>query len=376
MGFAGRSVMDQKQEFVRLALMEGANVSALCARYGIGRSCAYKLLSRYRAEGLAGLAERSRRPLASPRRSPAAVEAQVLAVRAEHPAWGGRKIARVVERAGTGPVAASTVTGILRRNGVVLGEHGGGARPFIRFEHAAANDLWQMDFKGHVPLARGRLHPLTVLDDHSRFAVALEACAEETAETVKPRLVKAFRRYGLPRRMAVDNGPPWGDAGLGAGFTGLGVWLIETGVTLTHSSPRHPQTLGKDERFHRSLAVEALAKPFADLDKAQDALEAWRHVYNFKRPHDALGGEVPIDRYTPSTRSFSETVEPFSYAPDDLVRRVQRKGYVSCLGRILRVGRAFAGKDVALRPTHIDGCFDAFFRHQKITTVDLNAMQR
>lgn len=376
MGFAGRSVMDQKQEFVRLALMEGANVSALCARYGIGRSCAYKLLSRYRAEGLAGLAERSRRPLASPRRSPAAVEAQVLAVRAEHPAWGGRKIARVVERAGTGTVAASTVTGILRRNGVVLGEHGGGARPFIRFEHAAPNDLWQMDFKGHVPLARGRLHPLTVLDDHSRFAVALEACAEETAETVKPRLVKAFRRYGLPRRMAVDNGPPWGDAGLGAGFTGLGVWLIETGVTLTHSSPRHPQTLGKDERFHRSLAVEALAKPFADLDKAQDALEAWRHVYNFKRPHDALGGEVPIDRYTPSTRSFSETVEPFSYAPDDLVRRVQRKGYVSCLGRILRVGRAFAGKDVALRPTHIDGCFDAFFRHQKITTVDLNAMQR
>lgn len=375
MPFEGRSVMDEKQEFVRFALMEGANVSALCARYGIGRTCAHKLLSRYRSEGLAGLTERSRRPHTSPRRSSAAVEAEVLAVRAEHPAWGGRKISRVVERAGVGTVAASTVTGILRRNGVVLGEHGGGARPFIRFEHAAPNDLWQMDFKGHVPLARGRLHPLTVLDDHSRFAVVLEACADETTETVKPRLIKAFRRYGLPWRMAVDNGPPWGDAGLGAGFTALGVWLIETGITLTHSSLRHPQTLGKDERFHRSLAVEALGKPFADLATAQNALDAWRHVYNLERPHDALGGKVPVDRYTPSTRCLRETIEPFSYGPDDLVRRVQRKGYVSCLGRIVRIGRAFASKDIALRPTSVDGCFEAFFRHQKIMTIDLNAIR-
>jgi transposase InsO family protein len=232
------------------------------------------------------------------------VEAAVLAVRAEHPVWGGRKIARVVERDGVGPVAASTVTGILKRHGVELGQHGGGAHPFIRFEHEAPNDLWQMDFKGHVPLLDGRLHPLTVLDDHSRFAVALEACADETGATVKALLIKAFRRYGLPWRMAVDNGPPWGDAGHGAGFTKLGVWLVEAGVALSHSRPRHPQTLGKDERFHRSLAAEALGRPFADLAKAQAALDAWRNVYNLKRPHDALAGGVPIDHYTPSPRPF------------------------------------------------------------------------
>jgi transposase InsO family protein len=315
-------------------------------------------------------------PLVSPQRSSAAVEAAVLAVRAEHPVWGGRKIARVVERDGVGPVAASTVTGILKRHGVELGQHGGGAHPFIRFEHEAPNDLWQMDFKGHVPLLDGRLHPLTVLDDHSRFAVALEACADETGATVKALLIKAFRRYGLPWRMAVDNGPPWGDAGHGAGFTKLGVWLVEAGVALSHSRPRHPQTLGKDERFHRSLAAEALGRPFADLAKAQAALDAWRNVYNLKRPHDALAGGVPIDHYTPSPRPFRDTAEPFAYAPDDLVRRVQDKGDISLMGRIVRIGKAFATKHVALRHTPVDGQFDAFFRHQKISTIDLNKSQR
>src|SRR5688572_17632348 len=158
MGFEDRSAMSQKLEFVHLALVEGANVSGLCRRFGIGRTNGYKLLERYRLEGEAGLTERSRRPKSSPSRSTAEVEAAVLAVRAAHPAWGGRKIARVVGRSGAGQPAASTVTAILRRNGVELGG-GGGALPFTRFEHEAPNDLWQMDFKGHVAMRVGRLHP-------------------------------------------------------------------------------------------------------------------------------------------------------------------------------------------------------------------------
>ncbi|MET3597811.1 transposase [Mesorhizobium shonense] len=229
MPFEARSVMSQKEEFVRLALAPGANVSALCRRFGIGRTCGHKLIARFRAEGVAGLTERSRRPKSSPRRSPPVLEAAVVSLRRECPAWGGRKIAGVLERDGIGAIAPSTVTGILRRNGVELGALGGGAQPFIRFEHEAPNDLWQMDFKGHVPLRQGRLHPLTVLDDHSRFSLALEACPDQTNETVKARLITAFRRYGLPWRIAIDNGPPWGDGGRN-NFTVLGVWLIEMDV--------------------------------------------------------------------------------------------------------------------------------------------------
>lgn len=371
MPFEDRSAMSQKLEFVQLALAEGANVSRLCRRFGIGRTSGYKLLHRYQAEGEAGLEERSRRPKASPGRTSAELEAAALEVRAEHPAWGGRKIARVLSRNGQGELSPSTVTGILRRNGIELGALGGGAKPFIRFEHAAPNELWQMDFKGHVAMRRGRVHPLTVLDDHSRYSLVLAACADQTTDTVKAHLVGAFGRYGLPWRIATDNGAPWGD-GAGEGFTPLVVWLIETGVAVSHSRPYHPQTLGKDERFHRSMKAEVLSTPFLDLAQAQQAFDRWRDLYNTERPHDALAGGVPIERFTPSSRDYSDTVTPFEYASDDTIRRVHHKGRLSFKGRIVKVSKAFAGKTVALRPTSIDGVFEVFFRHQKIRTVDLH----
>jgi transposase InsO family protein len=376
MPFGDNSAMKQKLEFVKLASAAGANVSALCRRFGIGRTCAHKLIARYRAEGDAGLVERSRQPRSSPRRSAPEVEVAALSVRAANPAWGGRKIALVLSRAGIGRPSPSTVTGILRRNGVELGLQGGGAKPFVRFEHEAPNDLWQMDFKGHVALRTGRLHPLTVLDDHSRFSIVLSACSDQTTQTVQTRLIAAFRRYGLPWRIATDNGPPWGDGGRN-NFTLLTVWLIEASVAVSHSRPCHPQTLGKEERFHRTLKAEALqGPPFADLIKAQDAFDRWRHVYNAERPHDALAGAVPLDRYRVSQRQYRETVEPFDYATGDLVRRVQQQGFVSVLGRSIRLCKAFAGKSVAFRPATTDGVFDAWFRHQKIETIDLNALAR
>ena len=258
------SPMEQREEFVRLALSPGANVSELCRRFGISRKCGYKWLARHRAEGAAGLADRSRRPHASPTRSTAAVEAQVLEVRAQsNNAWGGRKIARVLtnrapanaDPAGAGLAkipAISTITEILRRNGKLEArahEHPG---PFQRFERERPNALWQMDFKGHFATAQGRCHPLTVLDDHSRYSLALEACANEQDQTVRARLIAAFRRYGLPDQMLMDNGPPWGDTG-GEPFTIFSVWLLRLGVAVSHGRPRHPQTQGKDERFHRTL---------------------------------------------------------------------------------------------------------------------------
>jgi transposase InsO family protein len=376
MPFEDTSAMKQKLEFVRLAAAEGANMSALCRRFGIGRTCAYKLLARWRALGEVGLLEGSRRPQSSPTRSAPEIEAAALSVRAAHPAWGGRKIARVLARQGLGHPAASTVTGILRRNGVELGALGGGAKAFIRFEHAAPNDLWQMDFKGHVPLRAGRLHPLTVLDDHSRFSLVLEACLDQTTETVKTRLTAAFRRYGLPWRIATDNGPPWGDGGRN-NFTMLGVWLIENGITVGHSRPCHPQTLGKEERFHRTLKAEALqGPPFDSLQAAQCAFDAWRHIYNTERPHQAIADAVPLERYRASTRDFADAVQPFEYAPGDQVRKIQQKGTTSLFGHPVKICKAFAGKAVAFRPTETDGVFDAYFRHQKIQAIDLNASQR
>jgi transposase InsO family protein len=217
------------------------------------------------------------------------VEAAVLAMRAAHPTWGGRKLRRVLENEGLSPPAASTITTILRRHGKLDGPGAGERRGFVRFEHAAPNDLWQMDFKGWFGLQAERCHPLTVLDDHSRFALELGACADEQAVTVRARLEAVFRRHGLPQRILADNGAPWGTGGLGA-YSALGVWLMDLDIGLIHGRPYHPQTQGKDERFHRTLKLELLDRTvFADLGQAQAAFDAWREVYNTKRPHEAIG---------------------------------------------------------------------------------------
>ena len=372
MPFTGMSTMDRKREFVRLALVEGANRRELCRRYGVSATLGYRLLNRYREAGEAGLEERSRRPLSSPGRTPSPIEAAVLAIRGEHPAWGGRKIAAVLKRRGLAAPAPSTVTEILHRHGLQLGGLGGGQASFTRFEHPAPNDLWQMDFKGHVPLRSGRLHPLTVLDDHSRFAVVLAACADQKTNTVKARLIQAFERYGLPWRMMTDNGSPWGN-GPGDPYTPLGVWLIEQDIRIGHSRPYHPQTLGKDERFHRTLKAEVLSgPPFETLDQAGRSLDRWREVYNAERPHEALDLATPIDRYKTSSRPYRQTPEPFAYAPDDQLRRVQQGGHLSFKGRRLKVPKAFAGKLVALRPTSQDRILEVFFRTQRLGAIDLN----
>lgn len=367
MPFRGVSAM--KEEFCRLALQPRANIRSLCRGFGVSPTTGYKLLARFQSAGSAGLAERPRRPHSSPERTSAAIEAEVLAVRAEHPAWGGRKIARVLHNSGLAAPAPSTITAILRRHGVPLGLSGT-SRTWRRFTHAQPNDLWQMDFKGHFAMRSGRCHPLTVVDDHSRYAIVLAACAAETTATVQAALSQAFRRVGKPWRILTDNGSPWGDDAE-TRLTQLGVWLIEQDIGIVHTSPGHPQTNGKDERFNRTLGAEVLAfRSFDDLADAQEVFDRWRNVYNTKRPHDALGLDVPAQHYVQSPRAFSERIEPFPYGPDDTVCRVNRERWIRFKGRSIRVSRALVGKEVAVRPTGQDGIYDIVFRAYTVKTID------
>jgi transposase InsO family protein len=312
-------------------------------------------------------------PHTSPGRTPPDIEQQVVALRRAHPAWGGRKIqARLVALGHTGVPAPSTITGILRRHGLLDPRESAKHTPWQRFEHEAPNDLWQMDFKGHFPLeAGGRCHPLTVLDDHSRYALALAACGNERDGTVRGELVPLFRRYGLPRRILADNGAPWGDAG-DQPYTRLAVWLMRLGIVVTHGRPAHPQTQGKDERFHRTLKAELLAhRHFRDLADCQTHFDPWRTMYNHERPHQALGLVPPATRYQASPRSYPETLPPIEYGPDDHVRKVQHGGWLTFRGRQLRVSKAFHGERIALRPTTTDGRFEAYYVHQKIAMFHL-----
>jgi transposase InsO family protein len=357
-------------EFVRLAGLEGANRRELCRRFDISAKTGYKWLKRYESEG--AISEHSRRPLHSPKQSTPAMEAAVMAVRDRHPAWGARKIKGWLANHEQTAPAHSTVHAILNRHDRIKPPPGGD-RAKLRFEREEPNELWQMDFKGWVKLGNGHLlHPLTVLDDHSRFALGLEACSDQRRETVMAKLEAIFRCYGLPQAFFVDNGKPWGDSQK-AQWSKLGVWLIKLGIILIHSRPYHPQSRGKNERFHRSLDAEVLdLKPLADLSQAQKAFDSWRHIYNFERPHEALDLKPPSSRYRMSARAMPAKLPEPSYGGDAIVRRISTtKTYIAFKGRNWKVPEAFAGELLAIRPLDCDGQFGVFFASHQVAIIDL-----
>jgi transposase InsO family protein len=366
------TIMDSRLEFVRLAEAGGVSVAELCRRFGISRETGFQYLRRYREEGVAGLTDRSRRPHTSPRRTAPVIETHVLDLRDQHPAWGGRKLARRLRDLGVAGIpAVSTVTGVLRRHGKLDPTEAAKHQPFKRFERSAPNELWQMDFKGHFAMDRGRCHPLTVLDDHSRYSLGLIACANETDETVRGHLTGLFRRYGLPQAMLADNGSPWGGSG-SQGYTAFEVWLMRIGIRLHHGRAYHPQTQGKEERFNRSLNVEVLQmRRLTDLTACQTAFDTWRPIYNEQRPHEGLSLEVPATRYKPSQTAFTEHLAEPQYHASDVVRRVDKDGAVKFHGRRVKMSQAFARMNVAFRQTATDGVWRVFFARFVIAEVDL-----
>lgn len=371
-----RNVMDMKREFVRLALLPGANRRELCRRFGIGAKAAYALLGRFAQEGEAAFVARSRRPHSSPLRCDAAIEQAVIELRQAHPAWGARKLGSRLQQLGHANVpVASTITSILKRHGLVTPEASEAAARWQRFEHDTPNSLWQIDFKGYFETARGRCHPLTLLDDHSRYALAVSACPQPDTAHVKSYLREVFGCYGLPVRINADNGAPWGSPSKPErGLTALSVWLIRQGITVSHSAPAHPQTNGKLERFHRSLKAEVLkAGTLSDLAHAHGAFQRWRQVYNHERPHEALGMQPPASRYCRSERRFKDTLPEIDYPREDEVLTVKWDGFVRFKGRKLRLSKALHRLPVAFRAREEqDGVFDIYFCHQPFMQVDMN----
>lgn len=338
------------------------------------------------------------------------MERAVLAVRDVHKAWGGRKIRRVLADGADGvPVpqvasipAASTITAILRRHDRLDEEECQKHAPLIRFERSEPNALWQMDFKGDFALSEGgRCHPWTLLDDHSRFCLGLAACPNEQGHTARGHLIGAFREFGLPDQMLMDNGPPWGGGGV-MRYTYFAVWLMRLGIIVSHGRPWHPQTQGKDERFHRTLMDEvirpelglsvrwnvhasATAKPgastsqsgkrvcVADCATCQEHFDRFRALYNNVRPHEALGMQTPASRYQPSPRPYPEELLPVQYdqEPGQSLCRVRTGGILPFGGRTWFLGIVLAGQPVAVRHAQQDGLYHVFFCRQRIATIDL-----
>lgn len=323
-----RSVETVRKEFVAKATMGDESISELCRQYGISRPTAYKWIERYRNGE--GLSDKSHEPLFKPFKTSPEKEHLIIETRLKHPTWGARKIHRfLLDRGFDDLPAPSTISDIIKRNGFVSVEESQNHIPYKRFEKENPNDLWQMDFKGHFGMLNNeRCHPLTVLDDCSRYSLCIDAKDNERWNGVKSSLERLFYENGKPHAILCDNGSSWGDCH--NAYTQFDLWMMQLDILPIHGKPLHPQTQGKEERFHRTMKKDLLERTvIRDLAHAQKEFDDFRYCYNYERPHHALNYDVPAKHYKSSKRLYTSNLQEPEYDSGKQLRKVNCKGYVS-----------------------------------------------
>lgn len=365
MGWKRMEVREQRVEFAVAAVRGEKAFQALCAEYDISRPTGYLWLKRYRESGMGGIAERSRRPKTSPAQTAWASEERVIALRLQYPDWGARKLQVMLARQGL-TLTSSTVHRILLRYDLVREQDRHG-QATGRFERERPNELWQMDFKGPKNW-HGKTGPLSVIDDHSRYAIALEPVASTHGSVVREHLQQAFTVSGLPDGMLMDHGTPWWSHYSAGGRTQLALWLMRQGIALHHGRIRHPQTQGKVERFHGSLARALQQRGPRAEDQAQ-WLRDFRKEYNEVRPHQALGMKTPASVWVRSEKKYDPRQPAWVYPEGSRTLKIDCQGTLDLNGQRWRVGKALKGERVRIEP--VEERFLVYYCTTLIREIDL-----
>lgn len=353
MGCLETRAVDKRLRFVSAVEVGEETMAALCRRFDLSRKSGYKWLERYRAEGLCGLADRSRAPHERPRTLALDLAERCVAVRHAHPTWGPVKVRAWLERRAPTMAwpAASTIGALFEREGLTVKRKlrrrcVPSSAPFAAC--GAANDVWCIDFKGWFLTGDGtHCEPLTLGDAHSRYLLRCQALGRNDSAHVWPVLDAAFREYGLPERLRSDNGPPFASLGAG-GLSRLSVQVIKAGVRPERIAPGKPQQNGRLERLHLTLLRDTASPPARSLREQLERFRAFRRLYNEERPHEALGNDTPAEHYSISPRRWDGVLREPDYASAYTVRRVRPNGTIKWRGTELYLNQALAGEPVGL----------------------------
>jgi hypothetical protein len=214
-----------------------------------------------------------------------------------------------------------------------------------------------------------RCHPLMVLDDCSRYSLCVDAKDNQKGEGVCSSFQRLFEQNGLPLSVLCDNGSPWGDSR--NGYTQFELWMMQLDILPMHGRPLHPQTQGKEERFHLTMKKELLTRRLmANLEDAQDQFNIWRHEYNYERPHEAIMLKTPSQVYRKSQRKIPTRLKEPIYDDGVRLRKVNFKGYISINRHRYYLGDALIGKYVQLIDCETDILKLCYGRFQ-IAKIDL-----
>jgi transposase InsO family protein len=369
------SVMDERVRFVA-RLLEGEGMSDVCRSFGISRKTGYKILQRYREEGVDALCDRSRRPVRYANQLPDQIEAMILRFKQDKPHWGARKIRELLVRKLSGDYripATSTVHAVLDRHGLVTRSR---QRRRFRAEGTPLgqapmpNDLWCADFKGEFKLGDGRYcYPLTVTDQASRFLLACEAL-ESTREDATFRCFQSlFAERGLPTAIRSDNGLPFASPNGLYNLSKLSVWWLRLGIRIERIKPGHPQQNGRHERMHLTLKREATRPPGRTILQQQERFETFQKEFNEERPHEALSMQTPAERYAPSPRPY-QGLPDLSYPLHDRDILVTACGRICMHRKKINISTVMAGQRLGIKEVE-DGIWIVSFMQYDLGYIDL-----
>ena len=357
--------VQERTRFIEIYLTGLYTITELAERFSVSRQKLYKWLARHNADGIRGLADRSRAPLHIPHRTSNEVADAIIAFRRRFPHMGPRKIiARLTElHPDLGWPASSTAGDILRRANMVQPRERRSppVHPFrMRSEPAEPNDLWTVDYKGHFRLGNHRYcYPLTVVDHVSRYLLACDAYPSNKGPHTHLAFDRIFREYGLPGAILSDNGSPFGSPGL-ARLSRLSLSWIRLGIRIERIVPGHPEQNGAHERMHRTLKTETARPPEQVMERQQKRFDEFRHVYNQERPHEALGQKRPTTIYRPSPRPYPEKLPPIEYPGHLEVRKIEHNGMMRWKDGRIFTSKTLRGEYVGLEEID-DGVWSLYY---------------
>lgn len=327
---------------------DGMSVVDVCRRYGISRQTFYEYRRRLWTEGVPALQPRPRRPMSSPSKTPPEIESLIVRLRLDNPRWGARIIHTKLIQAGlTDPPVVSTIHRVLQRHGLVVAQHHRAPQKWKRFERHAPNDLWQIDGTQVALVDGSKAWIVDLLDDHARLAIGATATRRFTVQSAWAAMETAIVEHGAPRQLISDNGMQFRSR-KGQKPVYFQERLAALGISQLNSRPRHPQTCGKLERYHRTFKeFYADHGPAESIQHLQQLCDQFRWHYNHERPHRSLEQQTPAVVYEAS-RKASPLDGKRRVRTGPRVLLVSKAGSVSYRKRKINIGQAWTGQKVRI----------------------------
>lgn len=370
-------VMDLRKEFILKAISPNVVFKDLCDDYNITTKTGYKWKERFLQYGFNGLYDLKRTPKLSPNQTAEEVTCEIVRIKIARPNWGPKKIRAVyIKNHPGGEIPSlSTFKRVLEKAGLVKKRKKRNRSQHNRIENRepakAPNDVWTVDFKGYWYSSENeKCEPLTVRDLYSRYILCLHTMENGTAEQVKSVFTALFKKYGLPKVIRTDNGPPFASACSIFGLTKLSVWWLSLGIQLDRIEPGKPQQNGSHERMHLDVKNEIQLGTSLTLSKYQNIFDEWKKEYNEERPHESLGMTTPSEHYKISERTFDEEAVEIKYPLDFYRRKVGSRGFIILNTHKVFVSNVFHGYDLGLIYSS-EFTMDVYFDNLRLGEIDM-----